>query len=47
MLLRIQNLLDNPNPKSSALSETYNLFTGNKTEYIERVNAKARKKSTT
>ncbi len=43
MLLGIQDLLDDPNPNSPAQSEAYNLFMNNKSEYVRRVKAEARK----
>jgi ubiquitin-conjugating enzyme E2 I len=43
MVLGIQDLLDNPNPKSPAQSEAYHLFVNNPTEYKKRIKEQTRK----
>jgi ubiquitin-conjugating enzyme E2 I len=39
ILLEIQDLLDNPNPSSPAQAEPFELYVGNKQEYLRRVRA--------
>ena len=43
ILLGIQDLLDNPNPRDPAQSDAFHLFTHNKKEYEARVKAQAAK----
>ena len=39
----IQDLLDNPNPKSPAQREAYEMYVSNRAEYRRRVKEEARK----
>lgn len=41
ILLGIQDLLDNPNIKSPAQAESYQLYTNNRNEYNRRIKQQA------
>jgi ubiquitin-conjugating enzyme E2 I len=43
MLLGIQDLLTNPNPKSPAQREAYDLYVNSPAEYRKRIKAQAAK----